>query len=84
MEFIIIFVLMIVVTLLFQGTKGVNYLLTLKKILKEEYGWTQSEFDEMWSYHQSELNQLKQDGQSTRQIAEHIDQYLNHYKSAFE
>jgi hypothetical protein len=27
--------------------KMVSYLLTFKKILKDEYGWTQSKFDEM-------------------------------------
>ena len=30
-----------------------------------------------------ELNKLKVEGQSTRQLAQHIDQYLSQYKSAF-
>ena len=60
--------------------KMVSYLLTFKKILKDEYGWTQSKFDEMWSYHQSELNKQKLDGQSTREIAEYVDKFLNHQR----
>jgi len=56
---------------------------SLQNILKNEYAWTQSEFDEMWSYHRDELNKLKVEGQSTRQLAQHIDQYLSQYKSAF-
>ena len=84
MEFIIILVLLPVVYWLFYGFKGVFYMLSLHKILKNEFGWTQSEIDTMWSYHSDELNKLKIEGQSTRQIAQHIDQYLSQYKSAFK
>ena len=84
MEFILILIISFVVIWLFQGSKGVFYMTSLHKILKNEYGWTQSEIDEMWSYHRNELNRLKMEGQSTRQIAQHIDQYLSQYKSAFK
>ena len=84
MQILIILVLTFIVIMMFQGSKGVNYMLTLHKILKNEYGWTKSEIDTMWSYHSDELNKLKTEGQSTQQIAKHIDQYLSQYKSAFK
>ena len=84
MGFLITLVLIFVAIWIFQGSKGVNYLITLKRILKDEYGWTQSEFDVMWSENQSALNELKMRGQSTRQIAEHINTYFSHYKTSFD
>lgn len=84
MQFIIILVLTFIVIWLFHGTKGVVYAKSLNNILKSEYGWTKSEIDRMWSNHWNELNKLKIEGQSTRQIAEHIDQYLSHYKTSFK
>ena len=84
MGFLIILVLIFVAIWIFQGSKGVNYLTTLKKILKDEYGWTQSEFDAMWTDNREALNQLKIEGQSSRQIAEHINTYFSHYKSSFD
>jgi|TARA_B100001971_G_scaffold155065_1_gene144466 hypothetical protein len=84
MSFLITLVLIFVAIWIFQGSKGVNYLFTLKRILKDEYGWTQSECDAMWADNMQALNQLKVEGQSTRQIAQHIDQYLSQYKSAFK
>ena len=45
MEFIIILVLLPVVYWLFYGFKGVFYMLSLHKILRDEYGWTQSVID---------------------------------------
>ena len=83
MEFIIILVISFVAIWFFQGSKGVFYMKSLHKILKNEYGWTQSEIDTMWSYHYDELNKLKIEGQSTQQIAQHIDQFLSQYKSSF-
>jgi hypothetical protein len=83
MEFIIILFLLVVVYWLFYGFKGVFYMLSLHKILRDEYGWTQSVIDTMWYFHQDELNKLKIEGQSTRRIAEHIDQHLSQFKSAF-
>tara|TARA_Y100000590_G_scaffold257019_1_gene288663 strand:+ start:674 stop:928 length:255 start_codon:yes stop_codon:yes gene_type:complete len=84
MEFLIILVITILIIFLFQGSKGVNYLITLKRILKDEYGWTQSEFDIMWAENQSALNELKMRGQSTRQIAEHINEHFSYYKTSFD
>ena len=80
MEFIIILVLLPVVYWLFYGFKGVFYMLSLHKILRDEYGWTQSVIDAMWYFHQGELNRLKIEGQSTRRIAELIDQHLSQFK----
>ena len=45
MGFIIPLILTIVVIWIYQGTKGVNYLFSLKRKLIDEYGWTKSEFD---------------------------------------
>ena len=39
-------------------------------------GWTESETNTMWSYHYDELNRLKVEGQSTRQIAQHVEQFF--------
>ena len=84
MEFIIILIILFLVIWFFQSSKGVFYMTSLHKILKNDYGWTQSEIDTMWSYHREELNKLKIEGQSTGEIAQHIDQYLSQYKSAFK
>ena len=84
MGFLITLVLIFVAIWIFQGSKGVNYLITLKRILKDEYGWTQSECDAMWADNMQALNQLKTEGKSTRQIAEHINTYFSHYKSSFD
>ena len=84
LQFIIILVLTFIVIWLFQGTKGVVYAKSLEKILISEYGWTKSEITRMWSIHWNELNKLKIEGQSTGKIAQHIDQYLSQYKSAFK
>ena len=84
MEFILTLIISFVVIMFFQDSKGVLYMTSLHKILKNDYGWTQSEIDTMWSYHREELNRLKLEGQSTQQIADHIEQFLNQYKSAFK
>ena len=84
MQFIIILVLTFIVIWLFQGTKGVVYAKSLERILISEYSWTKSEIDRMWANHWNELNKLKIEGQSTHQIAEHIDQYLSYYKTSFK
>lgn len=84
MQFIIIFVLVIIAIWFFQGSKGVVYMKQLNKLLKDDYGWTQSEFDIMWSNHADQLNKLKIEGMSTHQLAQHIDQYLSQYKNAFK
>ncbi len=68
MSFLITLVLIFVAIWIFQGSKGVNYLFTLKRILKDEYGWTQSECDAMWADNMQALNQLKVEGQSLRPI----------------
>ena len=84
MQFIIILVLTFVVIWLFQGLKGVSYAKSLNNILITEYGWAKTEIDKMWANHWNELNKLKINGQSTRQIAEHIDQFLRQYKTSFK
>ena len=84
MGFIIPLLLTIVIIWLYQGTKGVNYLFSLKRKLIDEYGWTKSEFDIMWNENMEELNNLHVEGQSISDIAKHVDAYLSHYKTSFK
>ncbi|SVC64262.1 uncharacterized protein METZ01_LOCUS317116 [marine metagenome] len=84
MGFIIPLILTIVVIWIYQGTKGVNYLFSLKRRLIDEYGWTKSEFDIMWKENMEELNNLHVEGQSISDIAKHVDAYLSHYKTSFK
>ena len=84
LAFILIFVLLFIGIMFFQGSKGVVYMASLNKILKNEYGWTQSEIDNVWNIHTKELNNLKLDGKSTSDIAKYIEQHFQHYKSAFK
>ena len=81
MGFILTLILVFVIVWIFQGTKGVVYMKGLHSILRDEYGWSQSEIDIMWSNHFNELNNMKIKGSSTREIAEHINLYLSQYKS---
>jgi len=80
MEPILIIIISFVVIMFFQGSKGVFYMASLNKILKNEYGWTQSEIDKVWNMYRKDLNNLKLDGKSTKDIANYINR---HYKSAF-
>jgi|TARA_B100001971_G_scaffold107597_1_gene98925 hypothetical protein len=84
MGFIIPLLLTIVIIWLYQGTKGVNYLFSLKRKLIDEYGWTKSEFDIMWNENMEVLNNLHVEGQSISDIAKHVDAYLSHYKTSFK
>tara|TARA_B100000959_G_C14828443_1_gene560838 strand:- start:25 stop:279 length:255 start_codon:yes stop_codon:yes gene_type:complete len=84
MGFIIPLILTIVVIWIYQGTKGVNYLFSLKRKLIDEYGWTKSEFDIMWNKNMEVLNNLHAEGQSISDIAKHVDAYLSHYKTSFK
>ena len=84
MGFILTITILFIGIMFFQGSKGVFYMASLNKVLKNEYGWTQSEIDKVWNMHKKELNNLKLDGKSTRDIANYIDQHFHHYKSAFQ
>ena len=84
MGFIIPLILTIVVIWIYQGTKGVNYLFSLKRKLIDEYGWTKPEFDIMWNENMEVLNNLHVEGQSISDIAKHVDSYLSHYKTSFK
>ena len=84
MGFIIPLLLTIVIIWLYQGTKGVNYLFSLKRKLIDEYGWTKSEFDIMQNENMEVLNNLHVEGQSISDIAKHVDAYLSHYKTSFK
>ncbi len=84
MEFILIIAILFIGIMFFQASKGVFYMTSLNKILKNEYGWTQSEVDKLWNLQRKELNNLKIDGKSIRGIANYIDQHFHHYKSAFQ
>ena len=84
MGFIIPLILTIVVIWIYQGTKGVNYLFSLKRKLIDEYGWTKSEFDIMQNENMEVLNNLHVEGQSISDIAKHVDAYLSHYKTSFK
>jgi len=77
MNIIIILVITFIIIWIFQGTKGVNYMVQLKKILSQDYGWSKDDIDEMWDYHRDTLNRMKLDGKSVREIARYVNENLN-------
>ncbi len=80
LAFILMSVLLFIGVMFFQGSKGVLYMASLNKILKNEYGWRQSDIDKLWNIQRKELNNLKLDGKSTSDIARFIDEHFYQYK----